>query len=157
MLSEEGQWEENGMRGCCANHSSSVTKTVPQGLCQRLWGQSMLRLGGGGTIKRWSLLWRSQVIGVWIWKGYWDSSLLLPLRPGHQKVNDFLYVFFHYKAPATDLKVAETAGFGLESLKIGSNISLCFFETVYFRNFVTTDTPGDPKTWKIDCLLHGSI
>lgn len=89
----------------------------------------MLRLGGGGTIKGWSLLWRSQVTGVWIWIGYWDDGLFLPLRPGHPKVNDLLV----YSSPTTDLKAAEPASFGLESLKIASNISLHFFKTVYFR------------------------
>lgn len=28
--SKEGQWEENVMIGCCANHSPSVTKTAPK-------------------------------------------------------------------------------------------------------------------------------
>lgn len=118
----------------------------------------MLRLRDGGTVKGWSLLGRSQVIGTCLWIGYWGSSLLLPLHPGHQKVNDFLCVFFPHKAPTSDLKAAEPASLGLESLKVGFSISLCFLESVYFRNFVTTDAPGDPyldlKNWSSSTGQH---
>lgn len=133
MLSKKGQWEENGMINCCANHSSPVTKTAPKACVKGFeaslcWDWEVVE-----PLRGWSLLWRSQVTGVWIWIGYWDDGLFFPLRPGHPKVNDLLCVFFHHKAPTTDLKAAEPASFGLESLKIASNISLHFFKTVYFR------------------------
>lgn len=86
--------------------------------------------------------------GMCLWIGYWDFSLVLLLRlyPGHHVMNYFLGMCFHHKA----LPPPQSTDYGLESLKLGSSISLPFWEAILFQKFCHhkhTRRPLNLKNW----------